>query len=109
MLAAKPGFGVRICQYYRGLNEVTIKNRYPLPIIRETLVSLRIARYYTKLYIIVAFKKSRIVEDDEWKTAFIIRFDLFESLVIPFGLCNAPVSFQYYINHTLIDHLDWFL
>ncbi|RAL66528.1 hypothetical protein DID88_006218 [Monilinia fructigena] len=61
---------------------------------------------YTKLDIIAAFNKLRIAEGDEWKTAFITRFGLFESLVMPFGLCNAPASFQHYINHTLFNELD---
>ncbi|QLI66561.1 Transposon Tf2-12 polyprotein [Metarhizium brunneum] len=106
LLAAKPGGGVRICQDYRGLNSVTIKNRYPLPLIRETLDALCHAKYYTKLDVIAAFNKLRIAEGHEWKTAFITRFGLFESLVMPFGLCNAPASFQHYINHTLYDLLD---
>ncbi|RAL58881.1 hypothetical protein DID88_009301 [Monilinia fructigena] len=106
LLAAKPGGGVRICQDYRGLNNVTIKNRYPLPIVRETLDALCNATVYTKLDIIAAFNKLRIAEGDEWKTAFITRFGLFESLVMPFGLCNAPASFQHYINHTLFNELD---
>jgi hypothetical protein len=106
MLAAKPGGGVRICQDYRGLNSVTIKNRYPLPLIRETLDSLCRAKFYTKLDIVAAFNRLRIAEGHEWKTAFITRFGLFESLVMPFGLCNAPASFQHYINHILFDLLD---
>jgi hypothetical protein len=106
MLAVKPGGGVRICQDYRGLNNVTIKNRYPLPLIRETLDALCNAKFYTKLDVIAAFNRVRIAEGHEWKTAFITRFGLFESLVMPFGLCNAPASFQHYINHTLFDILD---
>ena len=108
MLAAKPGGGVRVCQDYRGLNNITIKNRYPLPLVRETLDSLGKAKFFTKLDIIAAFNKLRIAEGDEWKTAFITRFGLFETLVTPFGLCNAPSSFQHYINHTLFDILDRF-
>jgi hypothetical protein len=108
LLAAKPNGGVRICQDYRGLNNVTIKNRYPLPLIRETLDALSHAKIYTKLDIIAAFNKLRIAEGHEWKTAFITRFGLFETLVMPFGLCNAPASFQHYINHTLYDLLDRF-
>jgi hypothetical protein len=106
LLASKPGGGVRICQDYRGLNNVTIKNQYPLPLIRETLDALCNAKVYTKLDIIAAFNKLRIAEGHEWKTAFITRFGLYESLVMPFGLCNAPASFQNYINHTLHDLLD---
>ena len=106
LLAAKPGGGVRICQDYRGLNNITIKSRYPLPLIRETLDSLNNAKIFTKLDVIAAFNKLRIAEGHEWKTAFITRFGLFETLVTPFGLCNAPASFQNYINNVLWDLLD---
>jgi len=106
LLAAKPGGGVRICHDYRGLNQVTIKNRYPIPLIRETLDALCGAKFYTKLDVIAAFNRIRIAEGHEWLTAFITRFGLFEMLVTPFGLCNAPATFQNYINHVLHDALD---
>ena len=106
MLATKLGGGVRICQDYRGLNAITIKNRYPLSLIRETLDALCQAKVYTKLDIIAAFSKLRIAEGHEWKKAFITRFGLFETLVMPFGLSNAPATFQHYINHLLYDLLD---
>lgn len=106
MLAAKSGGGVRICQDYRGLNDVTIKNRYPLPLIRETLEQLSGAVIYTKLDIIHAFNNLRVAEEDVWKTAFITRKGLYESMLMPFGLSNAPAQFQHFINHTLGDLLD---
>jgi hypothetical protein len=106
LLAAKPGGGVRICHDYRGLNEITVKNRYPLPLIRETLDNLCGAKYYTKLDVIAAFNRIRVAEGHEWMTAFITRFGLYEMLVTPFGLCNAPATFQNYINHVLHDALD---
>ena len=71
LLVPKPSGGVRVCQDYRGLNDVTIKNRYPLPLIRETLDSISGARFYSKLDVISAFNRIRIAEGDEWKTAFI--------------------------------------
>jgi hypothetical protein len=106
MLAAKLGGGVRICQDYWGLNAITIKNHYPLPLIRETLNALCHAKVYIKLDIIAAFNKLRIAKGHEWKTAFITRFGLFKTLVIPFELSNAPATFQHYINNLLYDLLD---
>ena len=102
----KPAGGVRICQDYRALNDITVKNRYPLPFIRETLEYITNAQFYTKLDVISAFNRVRIAEAHEWMTAFITRFGLYEMLVTPFGLCNAPSTFQNYINHTLHGALD---
>jgi hypothetical protein len=62
LLAAKPSGGVRICYNYRGLNTVTIKNWYLLPLIRETLNALYGAKYFTKLDIIAAFNRIWITE-----------------------------------------------
>jgi hypothetical protein len=106
LLAAKPGGGMRICQNYKGLNNIIIKNRYFLPLIRETLDSICRAKHYTKLNIIAAFNNIRIIKGHEWKTAFIIRFGFFETLVMPFGLCNSPANFQNYVNNILWDILD---
>ena len=63
---------------YRALNAITKKDRYPLPLIRETLNNLSKAKWFTKLDVIAAFHKIRVAEGDEWKTAFRTRFGLFE-------------------------------
>jgi hypothetical protein len=83
---------------YRGLNEGTIKNRYPLRLLHETLLRLQKAQYFTKLDIRGAYNLVRMAEGEEWKTAFRTRYGLFESLVMPFGLTNAPASFRHFIN-----------
>jgi hypothetical protein len=95
LLAKKPGGGIRFCVDYRGLNAITIKNRYPVPLIRETLERLSQAKIYTKLDIIAAFNHLRIREGDEWKTAFASRFGQFEYTVMPFGVCNATLITPY--------------
>jgi len=100
--------GLRFCVDYRGLNAITVKNRYPLPLIFETLNRLSRAKIFIKLDIIAAFNRLRIREEDESLTAFRTRFGLFEYLVMPFGLCNGPASFQNYINDTLREYLDEF-
>jgi Reverse transcriptase (RNA-dependent DNA polymerase) len=78
---------------YRGLNELSVKDRYPLPLIRETLRNMGNARWFTKLDIIAAFHKIRINPGEEWKTAFRTRYGLFEWNVTPFGLTGAPATF----------------
>lgn len=109
LFAKKPGGGLRFCVDYRGLNDVTIKNRYPLPLFRETLDRLAKAQIFTKLDIVAAFHKLRVKKGDEWLTAFRTRWGLFEWLVMPFGLANAPASWQGYINDLMHDYLYVFL
>ena len=108
LFVKKPGGGLRFCIDYRGLNALTIKNRYPIPLLQETLNRLSRARIYTKVDMIAAFNKLRIAEGEEWKTAFKTRYGLFESLVMNFGLCGAPASFQSYVNGVLGNYLDEF-
>lgn len=109
LLVRKPGGGIRFCVDYRGLNEITIKDRYPLPLIKETLRNMSQAKWFTKLDVIAAFHKIRIEPGEEWKTAFRTRYGLFEWLVTPFGLTGAPATFQRYINQVLREYLDDFV
>ncbi|KAJ1602958.1 hypothetical protein NDA14_002296 [Ustilago hordei] len=87
----------------RGLNEITVKNRAPLPLIKEQLFLLRKARIYTKLDLRAAYNLIRIAKGDEWKTAFGTQLGLYEYLVMPFGLANAPAHFQSFINDIFRD------
>ena len=100
---------LRLCVDYRGLNSVTIKNRYPLPLISEILDRVQGASIFTKIDLKNAYHLIRIKEGDEWKTAFRTRFGLFEYQVMPFGLTNAPASFQDFIQFVLRDYLDIFV
>jgi hypothetical protein len=104
----KPSGGLRFCVDYRGLNAATVKNRYPIPLIQETLQRLSKAVFFTKLDVVSAFNRLRIAEGDEWLTAFRTRYGLFEYLVMPFGLANAPSTFQHYVNDVLRPYLDVF-
>ena len=108
LFVKKLGEGLRFCVDYRSLNAITVKNRYPLFLIRETLNRISKYRIYTKLDIIAAFNKLRMKEGDEWKTAFRTRYGLFEYLVMPFGLANTPATWQKFINDILKDYLDDF-
>ena len=109
LFVKKKDGSLRLCVDYRGLNKVTIKNRYPLPLINELLDRLSSASIFTKLDIRNAYHRVRIAAGDEWKTAFRTRYGHFEYLVMPFGLTNAPASFQSYINDTLREFLDVFV
>jgi hypothetical protein len=79
-----------------------------LPLIGEALDRLANAKIYTKLDVKDAYHNLRIAEGDEWKTAFRTKYGLYEYLVIPFGLTNAPASFQRWMNEILSDYLDVF-
>lgn len=106
LFVKKPGGGLRFCCDYRALNAITKKDRYPLPLIAETLRNISAAKWLTKLDVVAAFHKLRMAPGHEEKTAFRTRFGLFEWKVCPFGLSGAPASFQRYINSVLREHLD---
>ena len=108
LFAKKPGRGLRFCVDYQALNAITVKNQYPLPLIKETLERVCKAKIFSKINIIAAFNKLRIKEGEEWKTAFRTRYGLYKYLVMPFGLANGPSSFQNYINNVLHGMLDVF-
>ncbi|EDN07175.1 hypothetical protein HCAG_03706 [Histoplasma mississippiense (nom. inval.)] len=97
---------LRLCVDYRGLNKVTVKDRYPLPLIDEMIDRLSGARVFSKIDIRDAYHRIRVNEDDIWKTAFRTKYGNFEYLVLPFGLCNAPATFQAYINEALRGLVD---
>jgi hypothetical protein len=108
LFVKKPGGGLRFCVDYRALNAISVKDRYPLPLVKETLNNLKGMRFFTKIDIISAFNNIRIKRGQEYLTAFRTRLGLYESLVMPFGLTGAPATFQRYINDTLRDYLDIF-
>jgi hypothetical protein len=108
LFAKKKDGSLRLCVDYRALNKITIKNRYPLPRIDETLDQLQNARFFTRLDLREGYYNIRIAEGEEWKTAMRTRYGLFEWLVMPMGLTNAPATFQNYINDTLRHFIDRF-
>ena len=90
--------GLRPVQDYRKLNDMTIKNRYPLPLITELIDALQNAKYFTKLDVRWGYNNVRIKEGDEHKAAFRCNRGLFEPLVMFFGLTNSPATFQTMMN-----------
>ena len=93
---------------YKTFNGITIKNKYPLFLIQETLNRLVKIEYLTKLNIVVAFNKIRIIENEKWKTVFRTKYGFFESLVMNFDLCGTPSIFQNYIKDIFHEHLNTF-
>ena len=100
---------LRPCIDYRGLNDVTVKNRYPLPLMSTAFELLQGAHVFTKLDLRNAYHLVRIREGDEWKTAFNTHTGHYEYLVLPFGLTNAPAVFQALVNDVLRDMVNRFV
>jgi len=94
---------LRLVQDYQALNSMTVKNKYPLPLISELVSQLRGARYFTKLDICWGFNNVRIRPGDEWKAAFRTNRGLFKPLVMFFGMTNSPTTFQTMMNDIFQD------
>ena len=100
---------MRMCVDYRALNNITIKNSYPLPRIDELLNRLTGARYFSKIDLQQGYHQLRVAPEDVHKTAFRTRYGSYEFLVMAFGLCNAPSSFMQLMQDVLRDYLDKFV
>jgi hypothetical protein len=108
LFAKKSRGGLCFCIDYYTLNIIIIKNYYFLSLIQETLARLSRAKIYMKLDVIAVFNRIRIAERQEYLMVFNIYYSLYETLVILFGLSNAPVIFQACINKVLHLYLDVF-
>jgi hypothetical protein len=106
LFVKKKDGSLRLCVDYRGLNKITKKNRYPLPLIGNLLDRLKSATVYSKIDLRAGYHNVRIASGHEWKTAFRTRYGSFEYLVMPFGLTNAPATFQYFMNDIFRDMVD---
>lgn len=104
----KPDGSLRFCVDYRKLNAITKKDRYPLPLIDETLQRLSRAKIFTKLDIRQAFHRIRMDPASEDLTTFRTRYGSYKYKVLPFGLTNGPATYQRYMNNVLFDYLDVF-
>jgi len=99
----------RLCVDYRGLNQVTIKNKYPLPRIDALFDQLKGAMVFSKIDLQSGYNQLRIKEEDIEKMAFSTRYGHYEYVVMSFGLTNAPAVFIEAMNRMLHPYLDVFV
>jgi RNase H-like domain found in reverse transcriptase/Reverse transcriptase (RNA-dependent DNA polymerase)/Integrase zinc binding domain/Integrase core domain/Retroviral aspartyl protease len=108
LFVKKANGSLRFCIDFRKLNALTKKDRYPLPLIDETLARLNRAKVFTKLDIRQAFHRIRMDPDSEELTTFRTRYGSYKCQVLPFGLTNGPATYQRYMNDVLFEYLDVF-
>ena len=112
LFVRKKNGSLRMCVDYRALNKLTIPNRYPLPRIDDLQEKVKGATWFTRLDLKNGYNLIRIKPGDEWKTAFKTKLGLYEYTVMPFGLMNAPSSFQEMMDEILRDldhHTVWYI
>ncbi|GKA32877.1 reverse transcriptase domain-containing protein [Tanacetum coccineum] len=109
LFVKKKDGSLRMCIDYRELNNLTVKNRYPLPRIDDLFNQLQGERYFSKIDIRSGYHQLRVHEEDIPKTAFRTRYGHFEFTVIPFGLTNAPTVFMDLMNQVCKLYLDKFV
>ena len=97
---------LRPCQDYHYLNSFTIRDAYPLPLIPDLVDDMKESTLFTKFDIRWGYNNIRIREEDQWKAAFITPEGLFEPMVMFFGFCNAPPTFQAFMNHIFADYIQ---
>ncbi|KAK8948956.1 hypothetical protein KSP39_PZI005193 [Platanthera zijinensis] len=100
---------LRMCVDYRALNKVTVKNKYPIPLIADLFDRMGSAKIYSKMDLQKGYYQVRIAEGDEPKTTCITRYGSYEWLVMPFGLTNAPATFCTLMNRIFHPYLDQFV
>jgi hypothetical protein len=98
-----------MCVEYRSLNEVTIKNKYPLPWIEDLFDQMKGASVFSKIDLRSGYYQLRIRESDIPKITFHTRYGLYEYIMLSFRLMNAPAYFMYLMNKVFMQYLDKFV
>ncbi len=101
VLAKKKNGKIRFCIDYRKLNDITIKDRHPLPLIADTINLMTNSKYFSVMDLMSGYWNVKMKEEDKPKTAFITPDALYQWKVMPFGLSNAPATFQRYMQKVL--------
>jgi hypothetical protein len=109
LFVEKKGGTQRMCVDYRSLNEVTIKNKYPLPRIEDLFDQMKGASVFSKIDLRLGYHQLKIRESDIPKNAFHTRYGLYEYTVMSFGLKNVPAYFMYLMNKVFMEYLDKFV
>jgi hypothetical protein len=109
LFVSKKDKGFHLCVDYRPLNAVTIKNKYPLSCIDILFDQLAGAQVFSKIDLCSGYHQIKIHDEDIRKTAFSMRYGLYEYLVMSFGLTNAPAHFMYLMNSVFMPELDKFV
>jgi hypothetical protein len=100
---------LRLCVDYQPLNDVTVKNKYPLPRIDILFDQLASTKVFSKVNLHLGYHQIKIRLKDVPKTAFSTKYRLYEYLIVSFGLINAPAHFMYQMNFVFMMELDKFV
>ena len=106
MLVRKRDGSVRWCIDLRMLNDITVKDCYPLPLLQDCIDALEGCRYSTFLYMASGYYQLEVAEEDRDNTAFVTKYGLFSFCRMPFGLCNTPATFSRSVS-LVLRGLSW--